>query len=96
MLCGSLGSLLAIMGRCSKSGRKTECGICQLGRRRTIEVLPIMNADLASKLAQVIEQIPGDVLYDFLCDYAQSHEELAMALVSRFWKAAQDDYRSMV
>ena len=44
-----------------------------------------MNADLGSKLAQVIEQIPRDVLYDFLCDYAQSHEDLAMALVNRFY-----------
>jgi hypothetical protein len=39
----------------------------------------IMNADLSSKLSQVIEQIPKDVLYDFLCSYAQEHEELAMA-----------------
>ena len=40
-----------------------------------------MISDLSSKLMQVIEQIPKDVLYDFLCSYAQSHEELAMALV---------------
>ena len=52
-----------------------------------------MEADLSSKLAQVIEQIPKDVLYDFLCSYAQSHEELAMALVSEFWQAEKDDYR---
>lgn len=43
-----------------------------------------MNADLSSKLSQVIEQIPKDVLYDFLCSYVQSHEKLAMALVSEF------------
>ena len=55
-----------------------------------------MYADLSSKLSQVIEQIPKDVLYGFLCDYAQSHEELAMALVSEFWQAEKDDYRSMV
>ena len=55
-----------------------------------------MNSDLSSKLTQVIEQIPKDVLYDFLCSYAQSHEELAMALVSEFWQAEKDDYRSMV
>ena len=30
-----------------------------------------MNAELPSKLAQVIEQIPKDVLYDFCCSYAQ-------------------------
>lgn len=36
-----------------------------------------MNVELSSKLAQVIEQIPKDVLYVFLCDYAQEHEELA-------------------
>ena len=41
-----------------------------------------MKADSASKLSQVIKQIPKDVLYDFICDYAQSHEELAMANVS--------------
>ena len=35
--------------------------------------------DLSSKLAQVIEQIPRDVLCDFCCSYAESHEELAMA-----------------
>ena len=35
--------------------------------------------ELSSKLVQIIEQIPKDVLYDFLCDYAQEHEELAMA-----------------
>ena len=29
--------------------------------------------DLSSKLAQVIEQIPKDVLYDFCCSYAQEH-----------------------
>ena len=55
-----------------------------------------MNTDLSSKLAQVIEQIPKDVLYGFLCEYAQSHEELAMALVSEFWQAEKGDYRSMV
>ena len=44
-----------------------------------------MRDDLVSKLSQVIEQIPKDVLYDFLCSYAQEHEELAMALVSEFW-----------
>ena len=52
--------------------------------------------DLSSKLAQVIEQIPKDVLYDFCCSYAQEHEELAMALVSEFWRPEKDDYRSMV
>ena len=55
-----------------------------------------MKGDLSSKLLQVLEQIPEDVLYDFLCDYAQSHEELAMALVGEFWQAEKDDYRSMV
>ena len=55
-----------------------------------------MNTDLSSKLEQVIEQIPKDVLYDFMCDYAESHEELAMALVSEFWQADKGDYRSMV
>ena len=55
-----------------------------------------MNAELPSKLAQVIEQIPKDVLYDFCCSYAQEHEELAMALVSEFWRPEKDDYRSMV
>ena len=55
-----------------------------------------MNAELSSKLAQVIEQIPKDVLYDFCCSYAQEHEELAMALVSEFWRPEKDDYRSMV
>ena len=55
-----------------------------------------MKAELPSKLAQVIEQIPKDVLYDFCCSYAQEHEELAMALVNEFWQAEKDDYRSMV
>ena len=55
-----------------------------------------MEMDLSSKLTQVIEQIPKDVLYDFLCGYARSHEELAMALVNEFWQAEKDDYRSMV
>lgn len=55
-----------------------------------------MISDLASKLSQVIKQIPKDVLYDFLCSYAQSNEDLAMALVSEFWQAEKDDYRSMV
>ena len=55
-----------------------------------------MKADLLSKLLQVIEQIPQDVLYDFCCSYAQEHEELAMALVNEFWQAEKDDYRSMV
>ena len=52
--------------------------------------------DFSSKLAQVIEQIPKDVLYDFCCSYAQEHDELAMALVSEFWRPEKDDYRSMV
>ena len=52
--------------------------------------------DLSSKLTQVIEQVPKDVLYDFCCSYAQEHEELAMALVSEFWRPEKDDYRSMV
>ena len=51
---------------------------------------------MLSKLAQVIEQIPRDVLYDFCCSYAESHEELAMALVNEFWRPEKDDYRSMV
>ena len=55
-----------------------------------------MISDLSSKLTQVIKRIPKDVLYDFLCSYAQSHEELAMALVGEFWQAEKDDYRSMV
>ncbi len=55
-----------------------------------------MRDDLVSKLSQVIEQIPKDVLYDFLCSYAQEHEELATALVSEFWQAEKDDYHSMV
>ena len=55
-----------------------------------------MKADLLSKLLQVIEQIPQDVLYDFCCSYAQEHEELAMALVNEFWRPEKDDYRSMV
>ena len=55
-----------------------------------------MKAELSSKLTQVIEQIPKDVLYDFCCSYAQEHEELAMALVSEFWRPEKDDYRSMV
>ena len=55
-----------------------------------------MNIDLSSKFSQVMEQNPREVLYDFLCDYAQSHEELAMALVGEFWRAEKDDYRSMV
>ena len=52
--------------------------------------------DLSSKLTQVIEQIPKDVLYDFCCSYAQEHEELAMALVNEFWRPEKDDCRSMV
>ena len=55
-----------------------------------------MKADLLSKLLQVIEQIPKDVLYVFCCSYAQEHEELAMALVNEFWRPEKDDYRSMV
>lgn len=55
-----------------------------------------MISDLSSKLSQVIEQIPKDVLYGFLCSYAQEHEELAMALVNEFWRPEKDDYRSMV
>ncbi len=55
-----------------------------------------MNVDLFSKLLLVIEEIPKDELYDFVCDYEQSHEELAIALVNEFWKANKDDYRSMV
>ena len=55
-----------------------------------------MKADLLSKLLQVIEQIPKEVLYDFCCSYAQEHEELAMALVNEFWRPEKDDYRSMV
>ena len=43
--------------------------------------------DLSFKLAQVIEQIPRDVLYDLRCSYAESHEEPAMALVNEFWRA---------
>ena len=40
----------------------------------------IMISDLASKLTQVIEQNPKDVLYDFFCSYAQEHKDLAMSL----------------
>ena len=34
-----------------------------------------MHKDLLSKLAQGIEQIPRDVLYDFCCSYAELREE---------------------
>ena len=44
----------------------------------------LRESDMSSKLAQVIEQIPRDVLYDFCCSYALEHEELAMALVNEF------------
>ncbi len=50
----------------------------------------------SSKLSEVIKLVPKDELYDFVCDYAKSHEELALALVNEFWKADEDDYRSMV
>ena len=53
-------------------------------------------SDLSSKLTQVIEQIPKDVLYDFCCSYAQEHEELAMALINEFWRPEKDDFRLMV
>lgn len=46
---------------------------------------------LSAKLAQVMEQIPKEVLYEFMCNYAQSHEELAMALVSEFWRPEKDE-----
>ena len=52
--------------------------------------------DLSTKLSQIIEQVPKDVLYDFCCSYAETHEELAMALVNVFWRPEKDDYRSMV
>ena len=55
-----------------------------------------MHKDLLSKLSQVIEQISRDVFYDFCCSYAESHEELAMALVNEFWRPEKNDYRSMV
>jgi len=45
-----------------------------------------MKVDLSSKLAQVIEQIPKDVLYDFCCSYAQEHEELATESTVRSWR----------
>ena len=32
-----------------------------------------MRSESVSKLLQVIEQIPKDVLYDFLCSYARAH-----------------------
>ena len=40
-------------------------------------------SDLSSKLTQVIEQIPKDVLYDFVV-LMRRHEETAMALVNEF------------
>jgi hypothetical protein len=55
-----------------------------------------MKADLLSKLLQVIEQIPKDVLYDFCCSYAQEHEELAMALVNEFWALRREGLRDVM
>lgn len=53
-------------------------------------------SDWSSKLSQVLECTDKDTLYDFMRDYAQTHEGLAMALISEFWRAPKDDYRSMV
>ena len=39
-----------------------------------------MNTDLSSKLAQVIEQIPKDVLYGFLCEYGTQIAQMAQIL----------------
>lgn len=52
--------------------------------------------DWSSKLEQVLNRTDKDTLYKYLCHYAQSHEELAMALIGEFWQAERDDYRSMV
>ena len=38
------------------------------------KVSEVVYTDLSSKLKQVIEQVPKDVLYGFLCSYAQSHK----------------------
>ena len=40
-----------------------------------------MRDDLVSKLTEVIEQIPKDVLYDFLCSYAQTQAIRAREVV---------------
>ena len=52
--------------------------------------------DWSSKLEQVLKRTDKDTLYDYLCDYAKSHEELAMALIGEFWQTEKDDYKSMV
>lgn len=52
--------------------------------------------DWSSKLEQVFESTKKNALYDFMCSYAKSHEDLAMALIGEFWRAEKDDYKAMV
>ena len=45
-----------------------------------------MTTDLSSKLKQVIEQIPKEMLYDFVCSYAHSHESWQWPLSGEYKK----------
>lgn len=44
----------------------------------------------------LLEQAANKKPAYYLCDYAKSHKELAMALIGEFWQTEKDAYKSMV
>ena len=52
--------------------------------------------DWSSKLEKVLEQTDKETLYDFMRSYAESNQDLALALIEQFGRNDSDDAKSMV
>ena len=48
------------------------------------------------KIDKVLSKISGKELKDFVRSYAYTHEDLATALVERYWKPERDNFKEMV
>lgn len=53
-------------------------------------------SDWSSKLEKVLEQTDKETLYAFMRSYAESNQDLALALIERFGRDDSDDAKAMV
>lgn len=52
--------------------------------------------DWSSKLEKVLEQTDKETLYDFMRSYAETNQDLALALIEQFGREKSDDAKTMV
>ncbi len=52
--------------------------------------------DWSSKLEKILEQTDKETLYDFMRSYAETNQDLALALIEQFDRKDSDDAKAMV